>query len=96
MLQPVLGTGDTSLSQNRLLCQRSRFLNERQISSENFRGIGTVWGSRLSKRISLPAVSLHCLQVEIQELGVYGVTEVKAGVSLQDKEGSVVPGTAQG
>ena len=64
MLQTVLGTGDTGLSQNRCLCQRKRFVKERQISNEKFGGTAIVWGGRLSKWIFLPATSLHCLQVE--------------------------------
>ena len=50
----------------------------------------------MSRRIILSAFSLHCPQVETQEPEVDMVIGVNTGISLQDGEGSGVPGIAQG
>lgn len=50
----------------------------------------------MSRRIILSTPSLHCPQVETQEPEVDMVIGAKAGVSLQDGEGSGVPSIAQG
>ena len=50
----------------------------------------------MSRRIILSALSLHCPQVETQKPEVDMVLGANTGVSLQDGEGSGVPGIAQG
>lgn len=75
MLQTVLGTRDTSLSQNRFLYQR----NGSEISSESFGGMATMWKGRLSTRIFLPANSLHCLQVDQEWVGSQETNQRQSG-----------------
>ena len=69
----MLGTGDKVLSQNGFLCQSTGYVEESQISSENFGGTATAGGGGQSRRIFLSAASFPCLQVATVELkGAWG------------------------